>query len=78
MTLAHLVERSRARKLARFLAAQKLEELGWSVVHYAQATKRAIQSGERFHEDRASAHRARGVERLRRFFNARDAFRRWR
>jgi hypothetical protein len=61
--------------VVRLLAAQRLQRLGWALVHYAQAVERAIRSGEPYREEIAKAQRNGALQRLTSFFRARDAFR---
>lgn len=66
---------TRAQVVIRLVAAQRLQRLGWALVHYAQAVERAIRSGEPYREDIAKAQRSGALARMAAFFRARDAFR---
>jgi hypothetical protein len=59
----------------RLVAARRLQLLGWSLVHYAQATERAIIKGEPHREDMARAQHAGAVERFKAFVQVRRSLR---
>jgi hypothetical protein len=58
----------------RLVAARRLQQFGWALVHYAQGIERAILKNERFREEVAHAWYSKAFERFRSFVRARDAY----
>lgn len=61
-------------KVIRLVAARRLQQFGWALVHYAQGIERAILKQESFREEVAHAWHSKAIARLLSFLTARRAF----